>query len=117
MGRGTKAAAKLRAVLASTPPLWPAFRGGLRSEAVTARVGRLLGIAFGLCFVTGIISHYQYTPWSWIPIPAAPVWGYRLSQGTHVITGLVSIPLLITKLWSVFPKLFQWPPVRSVVHG
>ncbi|MEO7262119.1 MAG: molybdopterin-dependent oxidoreductase, partial [Jatrophihabitantaceae bacterium] len=42
---------------------------------------------------------------------------YRLSQGTHVITGLVSIPLLITKLWSVFPKLFQWPPVRSVVHG
>ncbi|MEO6501018.1 MAG: molybdopterin-dependent oxidoreductase [Jatrophihabitantaceae bacterium] len=117
MGRGPKAAAKLRAVLATAPPLWPAFHGGLRSEAITARIGRLLGIAFGLCFVTGLISHYQYTPWSWIPIPAAPVWGYRLSQGTHVITGLVSIPLLISKLWSVFPKLFQWPPARSVVHG
>lgn len=107
----------LRTRLAARPPLWPAFSGGLRSEAVTARVGSLLGVAFGLCFVTGLLSHYQYSPWSWLPIPAAPVWGYRLSQGTHVITGLVSIPLLITKLWSVFPKLFAWPPARSVVHA
>lgn len=99
------------------PPLWPTFRDGSRSEAVTARVGSLLGVAFGLCFVTGLLSHYQYAPWSWLPIPAAPVWGYRLSQGIHVITGLVSIPLLITKLWSVFPKLFAWPPARSVVHA
>jgi hypothetical protein len=99
------------------PPWWPTFRDGPRSEAVTARVGSLLGVAFGLCFVTGLLSHYQYAPWSWLPIPAAPVWGYRLSQGIHVITGLVSIPLLVTKLWSVFPKLFAWPPARSVVHA
>lgn len=99
------------------PPFWPAFSGGPRSEAVTARVGSLLGVAFGLCFVTGLLSHYQYAPWGWLPIPAAPAWGYRLSQGVHVITGLVSIPLLVTKLWSVFPKLFQWPPARSVVHA
>ncbi len=117
MGKETKVVTKLRAVLATPPPLWPAFRGGLRSEAVTARVGSVLGVAFGLCFVTGLLSHYQYAPWGWLPIPAAPIWGYRLSQGTHVITGLVSIPLLITKLWSVFPKLFQWPPARSVVHA
>ncbi len=104
-------------MLATPPPFWPAFGAGARSEAVTARVGSLLGAAFGLCFVTGLLSHYQYSPWSWLPIPAAPVWGYRLSQGTHVITGLVSIPLLITKLWSVFPKLFHWPPARSVVHA
>jgi hypothetical protein len=117
MGRFRTIVAKPLAVLATQPPLWPAFRSRLRSEAVTARVGRLLGIAFGLCFVTGIISRYQYTPWSWIAIPSAPAWGYRLTQGVHVITGLVSIPLLITKLWSVFPKLFVWPPVRSVVHA
>lgn len=104
-------------MLAHEPPGWPAFRGRLRSEAITARVGLLLGIAVGLCFGTGILSHYQYTPWSWIAIPSAPVWGYRLTQGIHVITGLAAIPLLITKLWSVFPKLFVWPPARSVVHG
>ncbi|HEV2888374.1 MAG TPA: molybdopterin-dependent oxidoreductase [Jatrophihabitans sp.] len=117
MGKPANRVPKPWGVLATRPPIWPAFRGGLRSEAVTARVGRLLGIAFGLCFVTGLISHYQYSPWSWVPIPSAPAWGYRLTQGTHVVTGLVSVPLLITKLWSVFPKLFQWPPVRSVVHG
>ncbi|MBV9820897.1 MAG: molybdopterin-dependent oxidoreductase [Actinobacteria bacterium] len=109
--------ARLRAALATPPPFWPAFSAGPRSEAVTARIGRLLGIAFGLCFLTGLLSHYQYAPWSWLPIPAAPAWGYRLSQGTHVITGLVSIPLLLAKLWSVFPKLFQWPPARSVVQA
>src|SRR5213082_3400529 len=117
MGRDTGVRTRLRAVLAAPPPLWPAFSTGLRSEAVTARIGRLLGIAFGVCFLTGIVSRYQYTPWSWIPIPAAPVWGYRLTQGTHVITGLVSVPLLLAKLWSVFPKLFEWPPARSVVHA
>jgi hypothetical protein len=105
------------ALLAKKPPVWPSFTSGIRSEAVTARVGRLLGIAFGVCFVTGIISRYQYTPWSWIDIPSAPVWGYRLTQGIHVITGIVSIPLLIVKLWSVFPKLFQWPPAKSIVQG
>jgi hypothetical protein len=117
MGRLRTIAARPLAMLATQPPGWPAFRGRLRSEAITARVGLLLGIAVGLCFGTGILSHYQYTPWSWIAIPAAPVWGYRLTQGVHVITGLVSIPLLITKLWSVFPKLFVWPPARSVVHA
>lgn len=104
-------------MLAAPPPFWPAFAAGVRSEAVTARIGRLLGIAFGLCFLTGLLSHYQYAPWSWLPIPAAPAWGYRLSQGTHVITGLVSIPLLLAKLWSVFPRLFEWPPARSLVHA
>jgi len=106
-----------RLLPAGRPPFWPVFGDGVRSEAITARVGSALGIAFGLCFVTGLLSHYQYAPWGWLPIPAAPAWGYRLSQGTHVITGLVSIPLLITKLWSVFPKLFEWPPARSVVHA
>ncbi|MDQ1740253.1 MAG: hypothetical protein QOE53_1905, partial [Pseudonocardiales bacterium] len=33
------------------------------------------------------------------------------------LLGLAAIPLLLTKLWSVFPKLFVWPPARSVVHG
>ena len=30
--------------------------------------------------------------------------------------GLVLIPIVLAKLWSVLPKLFEWPPVRSVPH-
>ena len=99
------------------PRLWPTFDRRLRSTAITARVGRLLGITFGICFVTGLLSHYQYHPWTWLPVPAAPAWGYRLTQGLHVLTGIATIPLLLVKLWSVFPLLFQWPPARSVVHA
>ena len=77
----------------------------------------MLGISFSICFVTGLLSHYQYQPWSWLPQPASPVWGYRLSQGVHVATGTASIPLLLVKLWSVFPNLFRWPPARSVKHA
>ena len=55
---------------ASPPPMWPRdrFTSPLRSEATAARVGRVLGIAFATCFVTGLLSHYQYHPWSWLPI-------------------------------------------------
>ena len=28
-----------------------------------------------------------------------------------------SIPLLLVKLWSVYPNLFRWPPARSVKHA
>jgi DMSO/TMAO reductase YedYZ molybdopterin-dependent catalytic subunit len=99
------------------PRWWPRFGSTLRSTAVTARIGRVLGVAFGICFVTGLLSHYQYHPWSWLPEPARPVWGYRLTQGIHVATGTASIPLLFVKLWSVYPNLFRWPPVRSLRHA
>ena len=58
------------------PGWWPHFRSPLRSTAVTARLGRALGICFAVCFVTGMLSHYQYQPWSWLPEPASP--GERL---------------------------------------
>jgi hypothetical protein len=77
----------------------------------------VLGIAFGICFATGLLSHYQYAPWSWLPEPASPVWAYRVTQGLHVITGIGSIPLVLVKLWSVYPNLFRWPAVRSIRHG
>jgi DMSO/TMAO reductase YedYZ molybdopterin-dependent catalytic subunit len=99
------------------PPVWPRFSSPLRSTAVTARLGRVLGICFGVCFVTGLLSHYQYHPWSWLPEPASPVWGYRVTQGVHVATGTASIPLLFVKLWSVYPNLFRWPPIRSIKHA
>jgi DMSO/TMAO reductase YedYZ molybdopterin-dependent catalytic subunit len=99
------------------PALWPHFSSPLRSTAVTARIGRLLGIGFGVCFVTGMLSHYQYQPWGWLPEPASPVWLYRVTQGLHVATGVSLIPLLLVKLWSVYPNLFRWPAVRSLKHA
>lgn len=99
------------------PRRWPRFTSSLRSTAVTARIGRVLGIALGICFVTGLLSHYQYHPWSWLPEPASPVFLYRVTQGVHVATGTASIPLLLIKLWSVYPNLFRWPPARSVTHA
>ena len=102
---------------ASRPRRWPHFSSTLRSTALTARLGRVLGICFTICFVTGLLSHYQYSPWTWLPEPAAPVWLYRVTQGLHVTTGTASIPLLLVKLWSVYPNLFRWPPVRSMVQA
>ncbi len=99
------------------PGWWPHFRSTLRSTALTARIGRVLGICFGVCFATGLLSHYQYHPWAWLPEPASPVWGYRLTQGIHVATGTATIPLLLVKLWSVYPNLFRWPTIRSVKHA
>ena len=96
------------------PGFWPRFRSPLRSTAFTARVGRVLGICFATCFVTGLLSHYQYHPWTWLPEPATPVWLYRVTQGVHVTTGTISIPLLLVKLWSVYPNLFRWPLLKSV---
>lgn len=93
---------------------WPRFTSTLRSTAVTARLGRVLGIAVGLCFVTGLLSFYQYQAWEWLPPPASPVWGYRLTQGVHVATGTATIPLVMVKLWSVYPDSFRWPPFPSL---
>ena len=100
--------------VASRPTRWPRFSSTLRSTALTARLGLALGIAFGVCFLTGLLSYYQYSPWSWLPTPTGPEWGYRLTQGIHVTTGIASIPLIGVKLWSVYPNLFRWPPFPSV---
>lgn len=86
-------------------------------ERVTARIGLWLGVSFGLCFVTGLISHLIQHPPSWFLWPSRPVWLYRVTQGAHVISGVASIPLLLGKLWSVYPKLFQRPLIRSMVHA
>jgi hypothetical protein len=101
-------------MLRQRPRWWPRFTSTLRSTAVTARIGRILGIAIAVLFVTGLLSHYQYEPWSWLPEPAKPVWGYRLTQGIHVAVGTATIPLLLVKLWSIYPNLFRFPPVSSI---
>jgi hypothetical protein len=104
-------------MLRRRPRWWPRFTSTLRSTAVTSRIGLVLGVAIAILFVTGLLSHYQYEPWRWLPVPARPLWGYRLTQGIHVATGTATIPLLLFKLWSVYPNQFRFPPVRSIRHG
>jgi len=115
-----KMAEKLAEKVALTAPSDASFPSRLRSPAVTARVGLWLGICFGICFLTGLISHYAQNVDQPIPFPTSPSWGYRVTQGLHVVTGTAAIPLLLVKLWSVYPKLFQRPPKgtrKLVVEG
>ncbi|HEY2673981.1 MAG TPA: molybdopterin-dependent oxidoreductase [Rugosimonospora sp.] len=93
------------------------FASALRSERLTSQLGLWLGLAFGVCFATGLLSHLIQHPPAWFWWPSRPVWLYRLTQGLHVATGMATVPLLGAKLWSVYPKLFTWPPVRGVVHA
>jgi len=83
-------------------------------------VGLWLGICFAVAFVTGLVSHWAQTPVPWLPFPTAPSWGYRVTQGLHVAAGTAAVPLLLVKLWTVFPKLLARPPRPGrdlVVHG
>jgi hypothetical protein len=90
------------------------FTSRLRSPQVAARVGVWLGIAFGICFVTGLISHYAQEYQQPVEFPTSPVWGYRFTQGLHVVTGTATIPLLLVKLWTVYPNLFAGFPRRDL---
>ncbi|GAA2663543.1 molybdopterin-dependent oxidoreductase [Streptomyces lunalinharesii] len=95
--------------------------------------GLVLLIGIPLIFVTGMLSYASYNPgldrlndqtpdkgllgfylFAW---PTHPYWLYRLTQGVHVTLGVVLVPVLLAKLWSVIPKLFEWLPVRSLAHG
>ncbi|WP_332642742.1 molybdopterin-dependent oxidoreductase [Aeromicrobium sp.] len=85
------------------------FTSRARGTELTARVGVALGITFGICFLTGVWSHYQYASPGWLPIGPDPAQLYRVTQGLHVISGIAAIPLLLVKLWSVYPRLFILP--------
>jgi DMSO/TMAO reductase YedYZ molybdopterin-dependent catalytic subunit len=94
-----------------------AFTSPLRSTRLTTYLGIGLAVAFGICFLTGLLSHLIQHPPGWFGWPSRPVRLYQVSQGLHVATGLATIPLLAAKLWSVYPRLFTWPPVRDPAHA
>ncbi|TQS43118.1 molybdopterin-dependent oxidoreductase [Cryptosporangium phraense] len=103
-----------RAALRRGPFRDGAFPSELRSERLSAWLGLWLGVAFGICFLTGIVSHGAQ---EWAFWPSRPVQLYRVTQGVHVATGYVCVPLLLAKFWAVYPKLFTWPPARDVGHA
>ena len=97
----------------------PVFKGGLHDARTATSLGRWLGLAFTVCFVTGLVSHVMQHPPGWLAdgLPSRPSWGYRLTQGLHVASGIAAIPLLLAKLWTVYPRLFARSALRSVRHA
>jgi hypothetical protein len=93
------------------------FDSPLHDEWVASVLGVALGVAFTLCFATGLVDYLAQHPPGWFHLPARPINLYRVNEGVHVLTGIATIPLLLAKLWSVWPKLFSWPPVVGVAHA
>lgn len=106
------------------------FRSPLRGPWLTSVFGLVLLVALPIIAITGLLSYIAYAPqlgqaipadvgWLHLPLfvwPTRPSWLYRLTQGLHVGLGLVIIPVVLAKLWSVIPRLFVWPPARSVAQ-
>jgi DMSO/TMAO reductase YedYZ molybdopterin-dependent catalytic subunit len=92
--------------------------------------GLVLLVTLPIITITGLLSYMAYSPQlgqaipadvGWLRLPAftwptRPAGLYRLTQGLHVGLGLVIIPVVLAKLWSVIPRLFVWPPARSVAQ-
>ncbi|TFB91275.1 molybdopterin-binding protein [Cryobacterium algoricola] len=79
-------------------------------------IGRLLGLAFVLCFGTGLYSHFLQEPLPGMHFATRPELLYQFTQGTHIVAGIACFPLLLAKLYIVFPDLFQQPPVKSFLN-
>jgi DMSO/TMAO reductase YedYZ molybdopterin-dependent catalytic subunit len=115
-------------------PTRPSFwKSPLRGPWLTSILGSALLPLILICAVTGFLSQAAYNPnlghnsllpgggigvsiyfFHW---PTSPSWLYAFTQGLHVISGLAATPILLAKLWSVMPKLFEWPPIRGTAHA
>jgi DMSO/TMAO reductase YedYZ molybdopterin-dependent catalytic subunit len=106
------------------------FRSPLRGPWLTSVFGLVLLVTLPIVIITGLLSYSAYAPqlgqaipgdvgWLRLPDftwPTRPSWLYRLTQGLHVGLGLLIIPVVLAKLWSVIPRLFVWPPARSIAQ-
>ncbi|MET7804773.1 molybdopterin-dependent oxidoreductase [Micromonospora chersina] len=107
-----------------------AWRSPVRGPWLTSVLGAVLLATLPLVVVTGLLDWIAYGPrldqafprdvgWLHPPVfdwPTRPAWLFRLTQGLHVTLGIVLVPVVLGKLWSVVPKLFDWPPARSAAQ-
>ncbi|WP_241981993.1 molybdopterin-dependent oxidoreductase [Cryobacterium ruanii] len=93
-----------------------ALASPVRNPRMATVIGRLLGAAFLICFGTGLYSHFLQEPLGWMRFATRPEFLYQVTQGTHIVAGIACLPLLLAKLYIVFPELFAFPPVRGLVH-
>ncbi|WP_243228496.1 cytochrome b/b6 domain-containing protein [Microbacterium sp. CIAB417] len=94
-----------------------ALASPVRNTRMAVVVGRVLGLAFVVCFLTGLYSHVLQSPLDGIVTPTRPEHLYGWTQGTHVVVGSMLLPLLLAKLWVVYPRLFRWPPLSGVLSA
>jgi len=90
-----------------------ALASPVRNPRMATVIGRLLGAAFLICFGTGLYSHFLQEPLDWMRFATRPEFLYQITQGTHIIAGIACFPLLLAKLYIVFPALFSYPAVRG----
>ncbi len=90
------------------------FRSRLHDPWPASVLGVALAVTFGVCFLTGLVDWAVQRGPTWFGWPSRPVNLYRITEGVHVVTGIASIPLLMAKLWVVYPKLFVWPPLQGI---
>ncbi|MFI2362420.1 molybdopterin-dependent oxidoreductase [Promicromonospora sp. NPDC019610] len=93
------------------------FRSPVHDERVVARLGMYLGAAILVLFVTGLVSHLHQHPVAWLPFGPEPAWAYRLNQGLHVAVGFATLPLVLAKLYTVYPLFFVRPPLTGWKHA
>ena len=67
--------------------------------------------------VVGLLPHRPLLPSPAEPrpvaaIPARPAGLYRVTQGLHVAAGIASVPVLVAKLWLVWPRFVALPLAR-----
>lgn len=93
------------------------FHSPLHSEWLAAVMGIALGVSFTVCFLTGMVDYLAQHPPYWFHLPVRPVNLFRITEGVHVLTGIIAIPLLLAKLWVVYPNFFAYPPVRTIAHA
>lgn len=118
-------------IFPENPPPGPSeesfWQSPIRGPWMTSILGSLLLPFVLIVGFTGFMSHNAYNPnlgmnqivprdgdldlliFGW---PTGPSWLFALNQGLHTIVGICVVPLIFAKLWSVFPKLFAWPPVK-----
>jgi len=84
-----------------------------RNPRTAVVIGRLLGAAFLICMATGLYSHFIQEPLPGMGFLTRPIWLYQVSQGVHITAGILCFPLIVAKLYAVFPELFQIPPVKG----
>ncbi|PZS10268.1 MAG: hypothetical protein DLM64_08935 [Solirubrobacterales bacterium] len=108
------------------------WRSPLRGPWLTSVLGCALLVGIPIVAVTGFLSNAAYDPrlghnsvgrslgpldFYLFSFPTHPSWLYAVNQGLHITIGLAVFPILLAKLWSVIPKLFEWPPVRTLAHA
>ncbi|MBM7471568.1 molybdopterin-dependent oxidoreductase [Subtercola frigoramans] len=85
-----------------------------RNPRLAVVIGRLLASAFLICFATGLYSHFLQEPLPWMHFATSPAQLYQFSQGLHITAGIACFPLILAKLYTVFPKLFETPAITGL---